>query len=93
VQYGKRLFDPYLDEAIREYFLRFDHETLSPPGKPIVRAALVDELRDLPRGSLTVGVKLQTGGGVDALFETLLTDDTINRFEPKYAKVAPLCQR
>jgi hypothetical protein len=32
VQYGKRLFDPYLDEAIREYFLRFDHETLSPPG-------------------------------------------------------------
>jgi DNA-cytosine methyltransferase len=93
VQHGKHLLDPYLDEAVREYFLQFDHEALSPPGKPVVRRALADELRDLPRGTLTVGIKLQTGGGVDALFETLLQDGTINRFETKYAKVAPLCQR
>ena len=91
--YRKRLLDPYVDDAIREYFLRFDHEALSPLGKPHVRQALGDELRDLPKGSLTVGVRLQTGGGVDALFETLLHDPTINRFETKYTKVSPLCQR
>jgi DNA-cytosine methyltransferase len=92
-QCGKRLLDPYLDGAIREYFLQFDHEQLSPLGKPLVRQALADELRDLPKGSLTVGVRLQTGGGVNALFETLLLDPAINRFEKKYTKVSPLCQR
>jgi DNA-cytosine methyltransferase len=90
---GKRLLDPYLDEAIREYFLRFDHDALSPLGKPLVRQALAGELQGLPKGSLTSGVRLQTGGGVDTLFETLLQNDAINRFEPKYAKVAALCQR
>jgi DNA-cytosine methyltransferase len=90
---GKRLLDPYLDEAIREYFLRFDHEQLSPLGKPLVRQALADELRGLPRGSLTVGVRLQTGGGVDTLFETLLHDPAINRFDRKYKSISELCQR
>jgi site-specific DNA-cytosine methylase len=93
VQCGKRLLDPYLDEAIREFFLRFDHEMLSPLKKPLVRAELAEQLRDLPNGSLSVGVRLQTGGGVDALFETLLRDPAINRFETRYEKVAPLCQR
>jgi DNA-cytosine methyltransferase len=93
-QCGKRLLDPYIDETVREFFLRFDHKTLSPLNKPLVRQALADELRDLPKkGSLTVGVRLQTGGGVDALFETLLHDPAINRFEKKYTKVSPLCQR
>jgi DNA-cytosine methyltransferase len=92
-QYGKRLLDPYLDDAIRDYFLRFDHATLSPLGKPHVREALADELRGLPKGSLTVGVRLQTGGGVDALFETLLRDLAINRFEKNYADVRSLCER
>jgi len=90
---GKRLLDPYLDDAVREYFLRFDHETLSPLAKPLVRRALAEELRDLPKGSLTTGVRLQTGGGVDTLFETLLKDPTINRFDKGYADVAHLCQR
>jgi DNA-cytosine methyltransferase len=91
--YGKRLLDPYLDEAIRQYFLGFDHEQLSSLYKPFVRQALADELRHLPKGSLTAGVQLQTGGGVDALFETLLHDPAINRFEKKYTKVSPLCQQ
>jgi DNA-cytosine methyltransferase len=92
-QCGKRLLDPYLNEVICEYFLRFDHETLSPLNKPLVRQALADELQGLPKGSLTVGVRLQTGGGVDALFETLLHDPAINRFKKKYTKVSPLCQQ
>jgi DNA-cytosine methyltransferase len=92
-QCGKRLFDAYLCRAVHEYFLQFDHEQLSPLSKPLVRQAFADELRDLPKGSLTVGVRLQTGGGVDALFETLLHDPAINRFENKYTKVSPLCQR
>jgi DNA (cytosine-5)-methyltransferase 1 len=90
---GKHLLDPYLDEGIREYFLRFDHDQLSPLGKPLIRQALADQLRDLPKGSLTIGAFLQTGGSVDALFETLLRNDAINRFETKYEKVAALCQR
>jgi DNA-cytosine methyltransferase len=92
-QCGKRLLDPYLDDALREFFLRFDHETLSPLKKPFVRQALGDELRDLPEGSLTVGVRLQTGGSVDTLFETLLRNPAINRFEKNYADVQSLCER
>jgi DNA-cytosine methyltransferase len=91
---GKRLHDPYLDEGIREYFLRFDHDQLSPLGKPLIREALADELRDLPKkGSLTNGVRLQTGGSVDVLFETLLRDPTINRFDKSYTDVKSLCER
>ena len=37
--------------------------------------------------------RLQTGGGVNSLFETLLRNPAINRFETKYTKVSPLCQR
>jgi DNA-cytosine methyltransferase len=92
-QYGKRLLDPYLDEAVREFFLRFAHDQLSPLRKPLVREALADELRGLPKGSLSVGVRLQTGGGVDALFETLLHEPAINRFDRKYKSVSELCQR
>jgi DNA (cytosine-5)-methyltransferase 1 len=92
-QCGKRLLDPYLDEAVREFFLRYDHEALSPLNKPLVRRALADELRDLPRGSLAVGIFLQTGGGVDTLFETLLRNAAINRFDTKYSDVSSLCQR
>jgi hypothetical protein len=92
-QCGKRLLDPYLDDAVRAYFLRFDHETLSPLNKPLVRQALREELRDLPKGSLAIGVRLQTGGCVDSLFETLLLDPAINRFDRKYTMVAALCRR
>jgi DNA-cytosine methyltransferase len=90
---GKELMDPYLDPAVRDFFLPFDHEQLSRPAKPIVREALADELHDLPRGSLAVGVRLQIGGGVDSLFETLLKNDQINRFEKQYTTVSALCQR
>jgi DNA-cytosine methyltransferase len=90
---GKRLLDPYLDEGIREYFFRFDHDQLSPLGKPLIRQALASDLRGLPKGSLTCGVQLQTGGSVDALFETLLYDPAINRFDRKYKSVSELCQR
>jgi site-specific DNA-cytosine methylase len=89
----KRLLSPYLDDAIRDYFLKFNHDQLSPLGKPLVRRALADQLRNLPKGSLTVGIRLQTGGGVDTLFETLLRDPAINRFDRKYADVRSLCER
>ena len=90
---GKSLLDPYLDGSIGAYFLRFDHAELSPPRKPHVRKALADELASLPKGSITVGVRLQTGGGVNTLFETLLADPRINRFEKKYTRVSDVCRR
>jgi site-specific DNA-cytosine methylase len=90
---GKALIDPYLDEAVGDYFLRFDHAELSPPRKPVVRKALAHELAGMPNGSITVGVRLQTGGGVNTLFETLLHDPRINRFERPYERVMDVCQR
>jgi hypothetical protein len=92
-QHGKELLDPYLDPAVRDFFLQFDHEELSPFSKPLVRQELADELRGLPRGSLAVGVRLQIGGGVDDLFATLLDDPVINRFNKKYTTVSALCRR
>jgi DNA (cytosine-5)-methyltransferase 1 len=92
-QNGKEIMDPYLDPAVREYFLRFDHEQLSPPTKPIVREALAAELHGLPPGSFAVGVRLQIGGGVDSLFKTLVRNDEINRFEKRYTRVKDLCER
>jgi DNA-cytosine methyltransferase len=89
----KLLLDPYTDDAIYDYFLRFDHELVSPLRKPLVRQALADELRRLPNRSIAVGVRLQTGGGVSSLFSTLLQNEAINRFEKKYTTVSALCQR
>jgi site-specific DNA-cytosine methylase len=40
-----------------------------------------------------VGVRLQKGAGVDVLFETLLADARLNRFDPQYRSVAALCER
>lgn len=92
-QHGKGLFDPYLDQAVRDHFLQFDHAQLSPLDKPVVRKALASHLERLPRGSLAVGVQLQTGGGVHSLFATLLQDRGINRFDKKYTSVSALAQR
>ena len=92
-EHGKRLIDPYLDRAVFEHFLRFDHAQLSPLKKPIVREALASHLAGLPKGSIAVGVRLQTGGGVSYLFEALLRDARINRFNPQYSTVSALCQR
>jgi DNA-cytosine methyltransferase len=91
--WGKQLLDPYLDPAIREYFSGFDHDQLSPPGKPIVRRALAEHLASLPANSIAKGVRLQIGGRVDELFRTLLANPDINRFETKYTTVSALCQR
>lgn len=87
---GKRVFDPYLDLQVREDFSRFDHDQLSPLGKPVVREAFADRIGGLP---INKGVRLQIGGMVDDLFRTLLQDPTINRFYPVYSTVSPLCQR
>ena len=92
-QHGKSLSDPYLDEAVRQYFMRFDHDQLASLKKPIVREALAGQFRDLPGSSIAVGVRLQIGGGVDSLFRTLLQDPAINRFEKPYTSVSALCQR
>jgi DNA-cytosine methyltransferase len=90
---GKELLDPYLNEQIREYLLRFDHDQLSPLGKPMIRAALTAQLAELPVGSIARGIRLQIGGRVDELFRNLLDMPDINRFERRYSAVAPLCQR
>lgn len=45
--YGKRLLAPYLDDAVHEYFLKFDHEQLSDPTKPLVRQAFAESLEAL----------------------------------------------
>ena len=46
---------------------------------------------------MTVGVRLQTGASVDTLFETLLSNKTINRFRQAsgkaYGTISALCQR
>jgi hypothetical protein len=91
-RHGKELLDPYLDPAVREYFSRFDHDALSPLGKPIVREALAEQLMGLPDSAIAKGVRLQIGGRVDELFRTLLANPDINRFEAKYTTVSALCQ-
>lgn len=91
--HGKTLHDPYLHQSIRDYFLRFDHEALSSLRKPLVRAQLAAQLESLPIDALIAGVRLQIGSGVDRLFETLLDDPNINRFETRYVTVSALCQR
>ncbi len=90
---GKRLLDPYLDERVRDYFLHFDHQQLSAPTKPLVRTEFASELARLPRSSLVVGVLLQTGGRVCEMFNKLLGDERVNRFEKNYGTVSALCQR
>jgi site-specific DNA-cytosine methylase len=92
-QHGKRLLDPYVDDAVYEYFLQFDHEHLSPLGKPLIRQALAERLRRLPKRMITVGVRLQSGAGVGSVFSALLQDKSINRFEKRYGTVSALCQR
>jgi DNA-cytosine methyltransferase len=90
--FGKELLDAYLDSSIRQYFSRFDHDQLSPMDKPIVRAAFADRLAALPEHAIAKGVRLQKGGGVSDLFQTLLANPTINRFPKKYTTVSALCQ-
>lgn len=92
-RYGKTLHDPYLDRPVRDYFLRFDHAELSPARKPHLRDAFRGELKRLPKGSIAVGVRLQKGAGVSALFSKLLHDERINRFETRYTTVSGLCQQ
>jgi DNA-cytosine methyltransferase len=93
IRHDKVLLDPYLDPAIRDYFSAFDHDQLSPLGKPVVRQAFADALCGLPDFAIPKGVRLQIGGGVPALFQTLLSNPDINRFETKYKTVSALCQR
>jgi DNA-cytosine methyltransferase len=90
---GKRLIDPSMAPAVRRFFRQFTHDQLSPPGKPLIRAAFADVLNRLPPNLIAKGVKLQKGGGVHELFKTLIDDPIINRFETRYATVAALCQR
>ena len=82
-----------LDPGLRQYLSTFDHDQLSPRGKPIVREALAPYLADLPANSIAKGVRLQIGGRVDELFLTLLANPDINRFETKYTTASALCQR
>lgn len=91
--FGKELLDPYLDLAIRRFFHDFDHDQLSPMEKPVVRDAFAYRLSGLPPHTIAKGVRLQIGSGINELFETLLNDPDINRFEQKYTAVSPLCQR
>jgi DNA-cytosine methyltransferase len=90
---GKRLIDPSNARSVRQFFRQFSHDELSSPEKPLVRAMFADALRRLPPGLIAKGVKLQKGGGVHELFQTLIGDPLINRFETRYTTVTALCQR
>lgn len=90
---GKRLIDPSTAPSVRRYFRQFSHDELSSPTKPLIRTIFADALQRLPAGLIAKGIKLQKGGGVHQLFQTLIDDPVINRFERKYAVVAALCQR
>jgi DNA-cytosine methyltransferase len=90
---GKRLIDPSTAPAVRQFFRQFTHDQLASPEKPLIRAAFADALQRLPAGLIAKGVKLQKGGGVHQLFQTLIDDPVINPFEIKYSTVAALCQR
>jgi asparagine synthetase B (glutamine-hydrolysing) len=83
VSVGKRLIDPSTAASVRRFFRQFSHDELSSPEKPLIRAAFADALRRLPPGLIAKGVKLQKGGGVDQLFQTLIDDPMINRFETR----------
>lgn len=43
--YGKRLLAPYLDDAVHDHFLQFDHHQLADPTKPLVREAFSELLK------------------------------------------------
>lgn len=90
---GKRLIDPSRGTAVRQYFRRFSHDELSPLDKPVIRAEFADAFARLPKRLVAKGVKLQKGGGVDRLFQTLIDDPAINRFETVYTAVMTLCRR
>jgi DNA-cytosine methyltransferase len=90
---GKRLIDPSTAASVRHFFRQFSHDELSSPEKPLIRAAFADAFRRVPAQLIAKKVKLQKGGGVDQLFQTLIDDPIINRFETRYATVAALCQR
>lgn len=74
--------------------LRFDPAELAKSNKPWVRAALRSAGYPVDDNDIAVGVKLQKGGKVSDLFEAeLLDDERINRFDPRYNAISPLCQR
>lgn len=74
--------------------LRFDPAELAKSDKPWVRAALRSAGYPVGDDDVAVGVKLQKGGRVSELFEAaLLADPRINRFDPRYNAISPLCQR
>ena len=91
------MLDPNIDEDVFNYFNQFTHEQLSPLNKPVIRRAFAGDLSRITKGTVTVGVRLQTGASVDTLFETLLSNKTINRFRQAsgkaYGTISALCQR
>lgn len=89
---GKRLYDPYLDGRIESFFMRFSHDELVSPDKPIIRASLANKVPGL-QGMITRCLKLQRSIGASDLFKSVLSDPTINCFERPYRSVSPLCQR
>lgn len=88
----KRFCDPYLDDRVENFFLQFTCEDLVDPKKPIIREAMADQIVCL-QGAINSGLKLQKSTGVSDLFETLLVDPRINRFDRSYRTVSSLCQR
>jgi DNA-cytosine methyltransferase len=90
---GKRLIDPSMAKSVRKFFRLFSHDELSSIEKPIIRKIFADAFARLPSGLIAKGIKLQKGGGVHELFQTLLDDPVINRFETRYTTVSALCQR
>lgn len=87
---AKSVLDPYLAPSVRAFFEQFEYDDLVSLKKPVVRRELESELKGLTH-KVTTGVQLQKGGGVDALFETLLADPEINPFG--CSTVSGMCRR
>ena len=90
---GKRLIDPSLAAQVRRFFRQFTHDELSSPDKLLIRAEFADAFARLPAGLVAKGIKLQKGGCVHQLFQTLIDDPVVNRFERKYTTIPALCVR
>jgi DNA-cytosine methyltransferase len=89
---GKRLYDPYLDERVEDFFLPLSHEQLAGPTKPLIREALRTQASSFS-DAIVPGLTLQKGMGVSDLFKALLANSRVNRFETAYRSISPLCQR
>ena len=74
--FGKSLVTPYLNESVKKFFYKYNHQELNKPfQKHHVRNGFY-EFNEI--GKVENHLNLQIGSGVNKLFETLLNNKDIN---------------